>query len=136
MGTVSESLYNDNVVGWSWRWRWRLRWWKKTPLILGLEPTALIDYMACVDWSLLDGIIISERGRSIDMSIEELEHILRETTNRAARLYVSNMSSIGVDVSRLRAKKGPIGQCVCLVDALPGSRTMRPCFSNVTTLQA
>ncbi|OAY85809.1 putative sugar kinase [Ananas comosus] len=50
------------------------------------------------------------------------------------RLFCHNMSLSGVDLSRLRAKKGPTGQCVCLVDA-NGNRTMRPCLSNVVKLQ-
>ncbi|KAJ4962793.1 hypothetical protein NE237_022732 [Protea cynaroides] len=51
------------------------------------------------------------------------------------RLFVHNMSSNGVNLSRLRLKKGPTAQCVCLVDAV-GNRTMRPCLSNAVRLQA
>ncbi|KAK3224334.1 hypothetical protein Dsin_011359 [Dipteronia sinensis] len=162
MRAVSESLYNENKVEMVE---------EEAPLIIGLEPTAIIDYMACVDWSLLDGIIIGEPGGSIDVSIEEFEHILREVESynvlkmaggsvsntirglsagfgvscglvgaygedEQGRLYVANMRSSGVDVSRLRAKKGPTGRCVVLVEASSGSRTPRPCFSNVATLQA
>ncbi|XWS14557.1 hypothetical protein CRYUN_Cryun35bG0020200 [Craigia yunnanensis] len=49
----------------------------KAPLILGLQPAALIDHVARVDWSLLDQIP-GERGGSIPVAIEELEHILSE----------------------------------------------------------
>ncbi|KAK1589144.1 hypothetical protein Q3G72_030921 [Acer saccharum] len=173
MRAVSESLYNNNVVEVEMEVEVEVEVEvaeEETPLILGLEPTALIDYIARVDWSLLDGIIIGERGGAIDVSIEELEHILREVESynvlkmaggsvsntirglssfgvscglvgaygddEQGRLYVANMISSGVDVSRLRAKKGLTGRCVCLVDALTGGRTMRPCFSNVATLQA
>ncbi|KAH7566266.1 hypothetical protein JRO89_XS08G0128000 [Xanthoceras sorbifolium] len=53
------------------------------------------------------------------------------------RLLVTNMSLSGVDVSRLRKKKGAAtGRCVCLVDASSGGRTMRPCFSNAATIRA
>ncbi|KAK2656990.1 hypothetical protein Ddye_010042 [Dipteronia dyeriana] len=167
MRAVSESLYNNNKVDDN-----KLEVVvEEAPLIIGLEPTAIIDYMARVDWSLLDGIIIGEPGGSIDVSIEELEHILREVErysvlkmaggsvsntirglsagfgvscglvgaygdDEQGRLYVANMSSSGVDVSRLRAKKEPTGRCVVLVEASSGRRTPRPCFSNVATLQA
>uniref|UniRef100_A0A5B7A6H6 Putative pfkB-type carbohydrate kinase family protein n=1 Tax=Davidia involucrata TaxID=16924 RepID=A0A5B7A6H6_DAVIN len=50
-------------------------------------------------------------------------------------LFISNMSIYGVNLSRLRMKKGPTAQCVCLVDAL-GNRTMRPCLSNAVKVQA
>ncbi|CAN6446653.1 unnamed protein product [Victoria cruziana] len=51
------------------------------------------------------------------------------------KLFVSNMSRNGVNLSRLRMKKGPTGQCACLVDAL-GNRTMRPCLSSAVKIQA
>ncbi|XP_009365534.1 uncharacterized sugar kinase slr0537 isoform X1 [Pyrus x bretschneideri] len=51
------------------------------------------------------------------------------------QLFVSNMSSHAVNLSRLRMKKGPTAQCVCLVDAL-GNRTMRPCLSSAVKLQS
>ncbi|XP_039069961.1 uncharacterized sugar kinase slr0537-like [Hibiscus syriacus] len=47
------------------------------PVILGLQPAALIDHVARVDGSLLDQIP-GERGGSIPVAIEELEHILME----------------------------------------------------------
>ncbi|ESR48263.1 PfkB domain-containing protein [Citrus sinensis] len=144
-------------------------------LILGLQPAALIDHVARVDWSLLDQIP-GERGGSIPVAIDELEHILSEVkthildepspiktiaggsvTNtirglsvgfgvscgligaygddQQGQLFVSNMKFSGVDVSRLRMKRGPTGQCVCLVDA-SGNRTMRPCLSNAVKIQA
>ncbi|CAI8600004.1 unnamed protein product [Vicia faba] len=51
------------------------------------------------------------------------------------QLFVNNMSSHGVDLSRLRKKKGHTAQCVCLVDEL-ANRTMRPCLSNAVKVQA
>ncbi|KAG6675014.1 hypothetical protein I3843_15G075100 [Carya illinoinensis] len=148
------------------------------PLILGLQPAALVDHVARVDWSLLNQIP-GERGGSIPVSIEELEHILSELRSHIlafpndplpmktlaggsvantirglsagfgvscgiigaygddeqGQLFVSNMSSNGVNLSRLRMKKGHTGQCVCLVDEL-GNRTMRPCLSNAVKVQA
>ncbi|BAD44877.1 carbohydrate kinase -like [Oryza sativa Japonica Group] len=50
-------------------------------------------------------------------------------------LFVSNMSFSGVDLTRLRTKKGHTAQCACLVDA-SGNRTMRPCLSSAVKLQA
>ncbi|XP_028773969.1 uncharacterized protein LOC114731011 [Neltuma alba] len=47
------------------------------PLLLGLQPSALVDHVARVDWSLLDQIP-GERGGSIPVAIEELECILKE----------------------------------------------------------
>lgn len=47
------------------------------PLILGLQPAALVDHVVRVDWSLL-AQIPGERGGSQPVAIEELEHILRE----------------------------------------------------------
>ncbi|GLT40118.1 hypothetical protein SLA2020_142740 [Shorea laevis] len=148
------------------------------PLILGLQPAALIDHVAPVDLSLLDQIP-GDRGGSIPVAVEELEHILGElkrhilTTpgdsspmktmaggsvantvrglsvgfgvatgmigaygnNKEGHLFVNNMSFSGVNISRLRMKEGPTGQCVCLVDA-SGNRTMRPCLSNAVKVQA
>ncbi|KAL6011367.1 hypothetical protein ACLOJK_001813 [Asimina triloba] len=50
------------------------------------------------------------------------------------RLFVSNMSFNGVNLSRLRMKNGPTAQCACLVDA-DGNRTMRPCLLSAVRLQ-
>ncbi|KAL0391963.1 UNVERIFIED_CONTAM: 5-dehydro-2-deoxygluconokinase [Sesamum radiatum] len=50
-------------------------------------------------------------------------------------LFVDNMSSYKVNLSRLRLKSGPTAQCVCLVDEL-GNRTMRPCLSGAVKVQA
>ncbi|KAG5542339.1 hypothetical protein RHGRI_022021 [Rhododendron griersonianum] len=47
------------------------------PLILGLQPSALVDHVAKVDWSLLSQIP-GESGGSFPVEIEELEHILGE----------------------------------------------------------
>ncbi|KAJ7966778.1 Carbohydrate kinase [Quillaja saponaria] len=149
----------------------------EAPVILGLQPSALVDHMAHVDWSLLDKIP-GERGGSIPVAIEELEHILSKMKTQIlaspdgpspiktiaggsvantirglsagfgissgiigafgddvqGQLFVSNMSFSGVNLSRLRKRKGHTAQCVCLVDAL-GNRTMRPCLSNAVKIQ-
>lgn len=149
-----------------------------SPLILGLQPSALVDHVAHVDWSLLSQIH-GDRGGSFPVAIEELDHILSEvkthifsspddlspvrtiaggsvantvrglTTgfgipcgiigvcgdDEQGHLFASNMSINGVNLSRLRMKKGRTAQCVCLVDAL-GNRTMRPCLSNAAKIQA
>ncbi|KAJ6998644.1 hypothetical protein D5086_011518 [Populus alba] len=47
------------------------------PLILGLQPAALVDHVAPVDWSLLDQIP-GDRGGSMPVAIEELDRILEE----------------------------------------------------------
>ncbi|XP_058785347.1 uncharacterized protein LOC131660186 [Vicia villosa] len=150
------------------------------PFILGLQPSALVDSVARVDYSLLDRIP-GERGGSIPVAIEELEEILKEVESsfrdeandsgssvmktiaggsvantirgltsgfgissgiigacgddEQGQLFVNNMSSHGVDLSRLRKKKGHTAQCVCLVDEL-ANRTMRPCLSNAVKVQA
>ncbi|XP_020524278.1 uncharacterized protein LOC18422536 isoform X3 [Amborella trichopoda] len=148
------------------------------PLVIGLQPSALVDHVARVDWALLHSIP-GERGGSQQVGFDDLKHILNEVNSHilpspedlspvrtmaggsvantirglAAGLgiscgivgacgddeqgcmFVHNMSSNGVSISRLRVKKGPTGQCVCLVDAL-GNRTMRPCLSTAVKLQA
>ncbi|KAL7207652.1 hypothetical protein ACSBR1_029574 [Camellia fascicularis] len=148
------------------------------PVILGLQPSALIDHIAKVDWSLLSQIS-GESGGSFPVEIEELEHILSEVKihilsspddsspvktiaggsvantirglaagfgvscgiigacgdDEQGKLFVNNMSLYGVNISRLRMKKGSTAQCVCLVDEL-ANRTMRPCLSNAAKIQA
>lgn len=150
------------------------------PVILGLQPSALIDHVARVDLSLLHQIP-GDHGGSIPVAREELEHILNALNNQIhsfphardpsfsrkiaggsvantirgltagfgitsgiigacgddeeGSLFVTNMSSSGVNLSRLRMKNGPTAQCVCLVDA-SGNRTMRPCLSHAVKLQA
>lgn len=151
----------------------------EAPLVLGLQPSALVDHVARVDWSLLDQIP-GERGGSIPVAFEELEHILGEVKTHVlssgeeacspvktmaggsvantirglssgfgvscgiigacgddeqGELFVTNMTCRGVNLSRMRMKKGPTAQCVCLVDEL-GNRTMRPCLSSAVKLQA
>ncbi|RZB67878.1 uncharacterized protein LOC114384214 isoform X1 [Glycine soja] len=190
----------------------------QAPFVLGLQPSALVDHVARVDWSLLDQIL-GEHGGSIpvltptsllfflftnfypplflflllldhplEVELGELEYILREVKihvvschdndndndddypsshiktlaggsvantirglsngfgissgiigacgdDEKGKLFDHNMSSNGVDLSRLRKKKGHTAQCVCLVDDL-GNRTMRPCLSNAVKVQA
>ncbi|XP_017645943.1 uncharacterized protein LOC108486406 [Gossypium arboreum] len=149
----------------------------KVPVILGLQPASLIDHVARVDRSLLDQIP-GERGGSIPVAMEELEHILSELKRHVlasaddsspmktmaggsvantirglssgfgvncgmigaygddeqGQLFACNMNTSGVNVSRLRKKKGPTAQCVCLVDAF-GNRTMRPCLATAVKVQ-
>ncbi|CAA7401976.1 unnamed protein product [Spirodela intermedia] len=151
------------------------------PLILGLQPAAMVDHVARVDWSLLDRVP-GDRGGSQQVALEDLEQILREVNARQVpplgegdaaspvrtiaggsvantirgltagfriscgiigacgdddqgRQFVGNMGRSGVDLSRLRMKKGPTGQCACLVD-IDGNRTMRPCLTHAVKLQA
>lgn len=148
------------------------------PLILGLQPSALVDHVARVDWSLLSRIP-GERGGSFPVAAEELKFILSEVNTHITTspettsplitiaggsvantirglasgfgvtcgiigacgdddqgsLFVNNMTSSKVDLSRLRLKNGPTGQCVCLVDEL-GNRTMRPCLSTAVKVKA
>ncbi|KAK7383022.1 hypothetical protein VNO78_28687 [Psophocarpus tetragonolobus] len=152
------------------------------PLVLGLQPSALVDHVARVHSSFLDHIP-GERGGSIPVELGDLDSIVREVKIHAAsfrhdheypsshiktlaggsvantirglisafgistgiigacgddqqaKLFVHNMTSNGVDLSRLRNKIGHTAQCVCLVDAL-GNRTMRPCLSNAVKVKA
>ena len=120
---------------------------------MGLQPSALVDHVAPVDWSLLDKIP-GERGGSIPVAIEELEYILREVKTHVIStpdnplpiktmaggsvantirglssgfgvssgiigaqgddeqgdLFVNNMSSNGVNLSKLRKNKGHTAQ--------------------------
>ncbi|GLJ19186.1 hypothetical protein SUGI_0344560 [Cryptomeria japonica] len=147
------------------------------PTILGLQPVALVDHVARVDWTLLDSIP-GERGGSQRVTVEELEHILAEVSmhmlpysenispirtiaggsvantirglaagfgiscaivgacgdDDQGQMFVKNMETSGVNLSRLRIKTGPTGQCACLVDA-KGNRTMRTCLSDAVRLQ-
>lgn len=151
---------------------------EKAPVVLGLQPSALVDHMARVDWSLLDQIP-GERGGSIPVAWEDVKHILNEVKTHIApsqdglspiktlgggsvantirglsacfgitsglvgacgddeqgKLFIHNMSLKHVDLSRLKTKKGPTAQCVCLVDEV-GNRTMRPCLSHAVRLMA
>ncbi|KAG0495595.1 hypothetical protein HPP92_000310 [Vanilla planifolia] len=47
------------------------------PAIVGLQPAALVDHVARVDWSLLDRIP-GDRGGSQQVAAEDLQQILRE----------------------------------------------------------
>ncbi|PHT98836.1 hypothetical protein BC332_32255 [Capsicum chinense] len=47
------------------------------PVVLGLQPFALVDHIAKVDWSLLSQIP-GEPGGSFPVAVEELKHILNE----------------------------------------------------------
>ncbi|OIW15619.1 hypothetical protein TanjilG_08195 [Lupinus angustifolius] len=148
------------------------------PIILGLQPSALVDHVARVDSSFLIHIP-GEPGGSIPVAVEEVEYILRKMNTHVlsspdhaspiktmaggsvantirglssgfgissgiigacgegekGELFIHNMNLNGVDLSRLRKKKGHTAQCVCLVDAL-GNRTMRPCLSSAVKVKA
>ncbi|KAL9672858.1 hypothetical protein QQ045_029111 [Rhodiola kirilowii] len=147
------------------------------PLIVGLQPSALVDHIARVDFSLLSQIP-GDPGGSFPVKIEELDQLLETVKthilsspdelplvrtiaggsvantlrgltagfgvtcgiigacgdNEQGHLFYCNMNSNGVNLSRLRKKKGPTAQCVCLVDS-SGNRTMRPCLSSAVKLQ-
>lgn len=152
---------------------------ERIPVVLGLQPSALVDHVARVDWSLLNQIS-GDRGGSIPVAWEDVEHILCEVKthitpsqdnlsspiktlgggsvantirglsacfgvasglvgacgdDEQGQLFIHNMSSKKVDLSRLKTKKGATAQCVCLVDAI-GNRTMRPCLSRAVRLKA
>lgn len=51
------------------------------PLVVGLQPIALVDRVARVDWSLLESIP-GERGGSQRVTAEELKYILKEVNSR------------------------------------------------------
>lgn len=150
----------------------------ETPLVVGLQPLALVDQVARVDWALLNSIP-GERGGSQRVTANELEGILAEVNlhilpqcgdatavrtlaggsvanmirglaggfhvpsaiigtrgdDEAGQMFNDSMKMSGVHLDRLRVKKGPTGQCVCLVDE-EGNRTMRPCLSDAVRLQA
>ncbi|XP_010679760.2 uncharacterized protein LOC104895055 isoform X2 [Beta vulgaris subsp. vulgaris] len=150
----------------------------KAPVVLGLQPSALVDYVAKVDWSLLN-LISGEKGGSIPVAWTDVDHILKEVKmhitpseddpstfktlgggsvantirglsacfgissglvgacgdDEQGKLFIHNMNSKDVDLSRLRTKKEATAQCVCLVDAV-GNRTMRPCLSQAARLKA
>lgn len=50
------------------------------PVVVGLQPVALVDHVAKVDWSLLDAVP-GERGGSMRVTVEELDHILQEVNS-------------------------------------------------------
>ncbi|XP_060199712.1 uncharacterized protein LOC132628041 isoform X1 [Lycium barbarum] len=50
---------------------------ESAPVVLGLQPFALVDHIAKVDWSLLSHIR-GERGGSFPVAVGELKHILDE----------------------------------------------------------
>ncbi|XP_047976453.1 uncharacterized sugar kinase slr0537 [Salvia hispanica] len=148
------------------------------PLILGLQPSALVDHVATVDSSLLSRIP-GEPGGSFPVAAEELKFVLSEVNSHfdaspekgaslktiaggsvantirglaagfgitcgiigacgddeEGSLFIENMSSYNINLSRLRLKTGLTAQCVCLVDEF-GNRTMRPCLSSAVKVQA
>lgn len=52
------------------------------PLVIGLQPSALVDHVARVDWSLLHRIP-GEHGGSIPVALEELENILNQVNSNS-----------------------------------------------------
>ncbi|KAH0854425.1 hypothetical protein HID58_069250 [Brassica napus] len=106
------------------------------PVVIGLQPAALIDNVAPVDWSLLDQIP-GDRGGSIPVQKDELEHILKELDTHVTAAPLKKMAGgSGVSISRLRKKKGSTGQVLCLLGDDSGNRTMRPCLSSAVKIQA
>lgn len=151
---------------------------ENAPLVVGLQPLALVDQVARVDWSLLNSIP-GERGGSQRVTAKELEEILAEVNlhtlppsgeavaictlaggsvanmirglaegfhvfaaivgtrgdDEQGQMFHDSMKMSGVHLDCLRVKKGPTGQCVCLVD-VEGNRTMRTCLSDAVRLHA
>ncbi|KAK7321765.1 hypothetical protein VNO77_32686 [Canavalia gladiata] len=62
------------------------------PLVLGLQPSALVDHVARVDWSLLDQIH-GQHGGSIPVALGELEYILREVKTHVLTCFDDDSSS-------------------------------------------
>ncbi|KAG2303324.1 hypothetical protein Bca4012_062095 [Brassica carinata] len=60
-------------------------------VVLGLQPAALIDNVAPVDWSLLDQIS-GDRGGSIPVQKDELEHILKELNTHITAAPLKKMA--------------------------------------------
>ncbi|KAK9678412.1 hypothetical protein RND81_11G209600 [Saponaria officinalis] len=150
----------------------------KSPIVLGLQPSALVDYVAKVNWSLLFQIP-GERGGSIPVALEDVKNIISEVETHISpsqddsspiktlgggsvantirglsacfgvssglvgacgddeqgKLFIDNMNSKDVNLSRMKTKKGSTAQCVCLVDEV-GNRTMRPCLAQAVRLKA
>lgn len=147
------------------------------PVFVGLQPSAMVDHVARVDWSLLDHLP-GDRGGSQQVAIEDLRHILSEVQTHIlpsingcpirriaggsvantirglskgfgissgiigasgdddeGRLFIKSMNSSGVNLSRMRIKKGHTSQCACLVDE-DGNRTMRPCLLTAAKLHS
>ncbi|KAJ6399497.1 hypothetical protein OIU77_020116 [Salix suchowensis] len=122
------------------------------PLILGLQPAALVDHVAPVDWSLLEQIP-GDRGGSMPVAIEELEHILEEVKahklpspdelspmktmagGSVANTIRGLSAGFGVSCGIIGACGGHTAQCICMVDE-SGNRTMRPCLSSAVKIQA
>ncbi|XP_020219739.1 uncharacterized protein LOC109802744 [Cajanus cajan] len=106
------------------------------PFVLGLQPSALVDTVATVDWSLLHQIP-GERGGSIPVAIEELEYILKELKSNSSILVYTSIPVLSFLLSKCDFvfMEGHTAQCVCLVDDM-GNRTMRPCLSNAVKVQA
>ncbi|KAL0323132.1 UNVERIFIED_CONTAM: hypothetical protein Sangu_1932500 [Sesamum angustifolium] len=133
------------------------------PVILGLQPSALVDHAARVDRSLLSRIP-GEPGGSFPVAVEELNLILDEVNTHflaspetSSPLKTNAGGSVANTIRGLAAGFGVtcgiIGacgdddqgclfvdnmsfyKCVCLVDEL-GNRTMRPCLSGAVKVQA
>ncbi|KAG6438012.1 hypothetical protein SASPL_102945 [Salvia splendens] len=179
------------------------------PLILGLQPSALVDHVATVDSSLLSRIP-GEAGGSFPVEAEELKFVLSEVNSHfdaspekgaslktiaggsvantirglaagfgitcgiigacgddeEGSLFIENMSSYNINLSRLRLKTGLTAQVsfiaislyvLIILEAVVkhnlrhglksmmqcvclvdefGNRTMRPCLSSAVKVQA
>nr|GMC47912.1 adenosine kinase [Ipomoea batatas] len=127
------------------------------PVVLGLQPAALADHVSAKELKhILDEIsahilaspenpspLKTIAGGSVANTIRGLAAgfgihcgiIGAYGNDDQGKLFINNMSSYNVDVSRLRLKNGSTAQCVCLVDEF-GNRTMRPCLSSAVKVQA
>uniref|UniRef100_A0A7I4BH95 Carbohydrate kinase PfkB domain-containing protein n=1 Tax=Physcomitrium patens TaxID=3218 RepID=A0A7I4BH95_PHYPA len=116
------------------------------PDVVGLQPVALVDHVARVDWSLLESVP-GERGGSMRVTEEELDHILREvnshflmSANGVVEQGVKTLAG-GSVANTIRGLAHGLGVKTALVgvrgtDDREGNRTMRPCFLNAVRLQS
>jgi sugar/nucleoside kinase (ribokinase family) len=88
--------------------------------VVGLQPVALVDHVARVDWSLLEAVP-GERGGSMRVTEEELDHILREvnshflmSTNGAAEQGVKTLAG-GSVANTIRGLAHGLGVATALV---------------------
>ncbi|KAL3676064.1 hypothetical protein R1sor_026012 [Riccia sorocarpa] len=59
---------------------------RNRPVVVGLQPVALIDHVARIDWTLLEDIP-GERGGSLRVTEEEVLTILEKVKERATRTH-------------------------------------------------
>jgi sugar/nucleoside kinase (ribokinase family) len=92
---------------------------KCPPVVVGLQPVALVDHVAKVDWSLLDAVP-GERGGSMRVTAEELDHILAEVNTHMLPVVSSSSSAVrtlagGSVANTIRGLAGGLGIRTSLV---------------------